>query len=102
MPGDWEQHGRCKRVSPGVMYPEADTGQQQRARAVCALCPVREECLRHALEVNERWGTWGGLGEAPRDRLRKYLKSHMGASLMEAVRATGTDWSPPAQEARAS
>jgi WhiB family redox-sensing transcriptional regulator len=31
-----------------------------RAKAMCALCPLRFECLQGALEREEPWGVWGG------------------------------------------
>ena len=31
-----------------------------RAKAMCALCPVRFECLQGALGREEPWGVWGG------------------------------------------
>ena len=41
------------------------------ARALCARCPVREECLDYALDVGESHGIWGGLNELQRSRLRR-------------------------------
>lgn len=31
-----------------------------RAKAMCALCPLKFECLAGALEREEPWGVWGG------------------------------------------
>jgi WhiB family redox-sensing transcriptional regulator len=31
-----------------------------RAKAMCALCPLRFECLDGALDREEPWGVWGG------------------------------------------
>jgi WhiB family redox-sensing transcriptional regulator len=31
-----------------------------RAKAMCALCPVAQQCLTDALEREEPWGVWGG------------------------------------------
>jgi WhiB family redox-sensing transcriptional regulator len=30
------------------------------AKALCADCPIRQECLAGALERSEPWGVWGG------------------------------------------
>lgn len=32
----------------------------ERAKALCADCPIRSECLSMALEREEPWGVWGG------------------------------------------
>ena len=31
-----------------------------RAKAICARCALREQCLREALDREEPWGVWGG------------------------------------------
>ncbi|MFO7701064.1 MAG: WhiB family transcriptional regulator, partial [Acidimicrobiia bacterium] len=41
------------------------------ALAVCAACPVRVECLGHALATNERFGVWGGTTEKERRSLAR-------------------------------
>ncbi len=32
----------------------------ERAKALCADCPIRRQCLDAALERQEPWGVWGG------------------------------------------
>lgn len=32
----------------------------ERAKSLCAGCPIRESCLAGALERREPWGVWGG------------------------------------------
>ncbi|MEP7333286.1 MAG: WhiB family transcriptional regulator, partial [Terracoccus sp.] len=39
------------------------------AKSVCDACPVMAQCRRHALEVREPYGVWGGLTEADREQL---------------------------------
>lgn len=41
-------------------------GRERRAKAVCAVCPVRDACLETALGRPERYGIFGGLTEAER------------------------------------
>jgi WhiB family redox-sensing transcriptional regulator len=43
--------------------------RERRAKAVCARCPVREECLDYALRVREPLGIWGGLTDTERRAL---------------------------------
>ena len=45
--------------------------RERRAKAVCASCPVRVECLEHAIAVDERYGIWGGLTQDERRLLRE-------------------------------
>jgi len=37
---------------------------------VCRSCPVRVDCLLHAINEGEEWGVWGGLDERERAPLR--------------------------------
>lgn len=34
---------------------------EARAKALCATCPVRRECLEYANDNDEREGIWGGM-----------------------------------------
>jgi len=45
---------------------EARAERERRAKAVCAACPVRKECLTYALRTREPHGIWGGLSEVER------------------------------------
>jgi WhiB family redox-sensing transcriptional regulator len=39
------------------------------AKAVCAQCPVIQNCLRWALAAREPYGVWGGLSAEERESL---------------------------------
>lgn len=41
-----------------------------KAKAVCGRCPVLKECRKHALELPEEYGIWGGLTEEERIAIR--------------------------------
>lgn len=45
----------------GLVNHERVEEMAQRAKAVCAMCPVRRQCLQTALERSEPAGIWGGL-----------------------------------------
>ena len=64
---DWRHRARCRDVDPELFFPVGTTGpaeaQVQSAKAICALCPVREECLQWALDTAQDAGVWGGLSE---------------------------------------
>jgi WhiB family transcriptional regulator, redox-sensing transcriptional regulator len=40
--------------------------RERKAKALCARCEVREECLEYALGIREGHGVWGGLNEMER------------------------------------
>jgi hypothetical protein len=68
----WIDRGLCGQlphVDPDWWYPERSsedratkglTLAERRAKAICVVCPVREACLREALETCDPWGIWGG------------------------------------------
>lgn len=66
--GDWVTQARCASREPGVDPKDFQVplrgGSQNKAKNVCAGCPVQLECLTWALEHSEIWGVWGGLDEA--------------------------------------
>lgn len=44
-----------------LFFPEdGHRDQARRARQVCAVCPVADDCLRYALDHFIRDGVWGG------------------------------------------
>lgn len=68
---DWAEQGLCRtHPEPDLWF--LDVGRSSApAKAICAACPVRDECLEHALRVNEKHGIWGGTTEKERRRLRR-------------------------------
>ncbi len=52
-------------------FPEGHGAQPAEAIAVCADCPVREQCLAHALDHGVRDGVWGGLSAQQRQQLAR-------------------------------
>jgi WhiB family redox-sensing transcriptional regulator len=66
---NWRQHAACIGLQDLFFITvNGFPGQTQakKAKAVCAECPVRQECLDEAIEFHAEWGIWGGL--APRER----------------------------------
>lgn len=68
----------CRNTSPNLFFaPSKDaTTTKARARvahakAICAQCPIRSECLEWAIEHRERNGIWGGLTEGERESLER-------------------------------
>ena len=68
----WQKDAACRGLSPALFFTESHhVDQAVLARAVCATCPVQEECLDYALVNNERFGTWGGRSVKERIALRR-------------------------------
>jgi len=72
---DWRAHAACISADPDLFFPissgMASRRQERRAKAICAVCHVRAECLAFALESSQVHGVWGGLGEEELRRLRR-------------------------------
>ena len=72
---NWRTRGACVTADPDLFFPISSSGasrrQEQRAKAVCASCGVRSECLDYALASRQVHGVWGGLGETELARLRR-------------------------------
>jgi WhiB family transcriptional regulator, redox-sensing transcriptional regulator len=93
----WAERAACRDIPVGEFFKEAGgrRGQgmpldEKRAKRICALCPVRRECLGYALAVEripnilplpdgtetrfmvESAGIWGGTTQAERRELRHY------------------------------
>ena len=79
---DWQPYRNCanvptvwffpdgeERVGKNIFYPFID-----RVRAICGKCPVRRECLKHAIDHNE-FGIWGGLTRDERDKGRLSMRN---------------------------
>jgi WhiB family redox-sensing transcriptional regulator len=68
---DWQQQARCrseKKNQASFFFPDDHNDDQawKAAKKFCLGCPVREKCLQHAIDNNERFGVWGGLTFAER------------------------------------
>jgi WhiB family redox-sensing transcriptional regulator len=55
----WMADGNCRNYPPAVFFPSDGVGVD-RARRICATCPVTAECLEYALEQHIDHGVWGG------------------------------------------
>lgn len=70
---DWQLSASCAGEMGSVFFAPVRTERkgariirERRAKTVCASCPVRSECLDHALRHDERFGIWGGLTQRER------------------------------------
>lgn len=71
----WAARGACRHSDPELFFPLTSAGpaagQVTSAKAVCARCPVRSECLDFALESGQDSGVWGGTSEDERRLIRR-------------------------------
>lgn len=66
----WVEEAVCAQTDPDAFFPEKG-GSTREAKRICLGCDVREQCLRYALDHDERFGIWGGLSERERRRLKR-------------------------------
>lgn len=75
---DWQMEGLCRgRNSAVFFHPDNERGsaranRELHAKQICAQCPVVVQCRQHALDAEEPYGVWGGMGE---DERRKIIAS---------------------------
>lgn len=84
----WQRDAACRKVEIGhstrarvhAFFP--DRGRPaERAKAVCATCPVWRECLEYALGDHEREGVWGGTTEKERRVILRARKQGLDIEL---------------------
>lgn len=76
-PDAWKVDGLCRVLDPALWFPKRAKGEVNRGeegKAVCAICPVVEPCLRAAIHDGEKGGVWGGAGEPTRRRLSRMTR----------------------------
>ena len=67
---EWMRDGLCAQTDQDAFHPEKGASTRP-AKSVCAVCPVREQCLSYALETNQQFGVWGGHSAKERRALRR-------------------------------
>jgi WhiB family transcriptional regulator, redox-sensing transcriptional regulator len=86
---EWWSLAACQFVDPEIFFPASTTNpdrvQLAAAKAVCARCPVRSECLGYALDAGPMHGIWGGLSEEE----RRLLRQRRAKARMRATRQPG-------------
>lgn len=79
-PGSWRSQAPCndEGVDPAIFFPRRGQSSAP-AKAICAQCDFRIECLESGLEQHPTFGIWGGLNENERRALTRQRK--VGRSL---------------------
>jgi len=72
---NWRKDAACAGIDSEVFFSSIeDESASERAKEICATCPVQEACLQYALSTNQAAGVWGGLDANERRRLRRRLR----------------------------
>jgi len=82
--GPWRSAAACRSADPELFFPISDSGpaleQAAKAKAICATCRVRRECLAFALRTEQVHGIWGGTTEHERTAVRRRTVSEQPAT----------------------
>lgn len=72
----WQVKAACRGPDSRLFFPpsrperrDERAVREDRAKAICFDCSVREDCRELALRIREPHGIWGGLTEAERRAL---------------------------------
>ena len=105
----WREQAKCKGLDGSIFFPErGDMVSVRKAKALCALCPVAQECVDYAVRWDIRWGIFGGLSDHERRPLRREYKAqhsairHGTATGYKAHRSRGEDACGACKEANAA
>lgn len=79
----WVEYALCSETDPEAFYPKKGH-RDHLAKEICRRCEVQDECLQFALENDEMFGVWGGVGERARRKMRAERDR-------EAARETGRE-----------
>lgn len=78
----WFAQGACLGLDPAMFFPER--GEDTRpAKATCASCDVRQQCLEYSIEEGEDEGIWGGLTANQRRGMRGSRRSRLAAEILD-------------------
>jgi WhiB family transcriptional regulator, redox-sensing transcriptional regulator len=61
---NWRVAARCRTADADELFVRG--AEQRQVRGFCKNCPVRTECLAHALDEKVEFGVWGGMTERER------------------------------------
>lgn len=75
----WQERALCRDEPTEMFFPRQN--QERPAIAICLRCPVRTECLIHALTRPEDHGVWGASTRCQRRNIRRAMrKAKAGAA----------------------
>jgi WhiB family transcriptional regulator, redox-sensing transcriptional regulator len=80
----WWELAACQSADPELFFPVVTFGGSatriSRAKAICASCAIRLQCLDYALVSAQPHGIWGGTTEEERRVIaaRRHLREQVG------------------------
>jgi WhiB family transcriptional regulator, redox-sensing transcriptional regulator len=72
----WKMLGHCVGKDTNLFFPDAayNRFEVKFAKDICAVCPVRAQCMDYALRHDEI-GIWGGTTERERKKIKnRYIR----------------------------
>jgi WhiB family redox-sensing transcriptional regulator len=76
---EWMARAACRDEDSALFFPSLG-GNPVKARVICSICPVREECLDYALPQADLSGIWGGTSAKQRQKLRTERRKLRGVA----------------------
>lgn len=77
-PTPWMKQAECSGAPEHYFFPGSG-GTYDKGKAICAGCPVRQECLEFAIETPCEDGLYGGLTYKERQALVRERKTEVAA-----------------------
>ena len=83
---NWRNEANCRDSDPDMFFPDSkDRRYAEEALKVCYGCEVKEDCLDHAIENDEKYGIWGGMTPAERDALSRARQNRRTRSRLRRI-----------------
>lgn len=77
--GKWRDRARCRGMDTALFFPSGKgrhpRGFLDEVKQCCQECPVREECLKFAMNNELPYGIYGGLTAKERKELSKSFRN---------------------------
>lgn len=88
---NWLDHAHCKGLPTRIFFHERGRNDWMlpAATTICAACPVRIECLTHAMLAGEHDGMWGGQSEQGRRHIRSRGRANGHYTVRDQILAFG-------------
>jgi WhiB family redox-sensing transcriptional regulator len=82
---NWRQSAACRGMNAEMFHPFSERDfRLGESRAVCAGCPVRDECGEYGI-AHEEFGVYGGLSENERRKIRRERQIRLESGAHGAV-----------------